>query len=146
MTMYRRPLGRARVLAIIAAIVLVVGCILPWWTSGGPNGLPVTSGNAFEGSGILVFIVAMATLALVTLPYASGDRPVRFEGWVSYLLLAVIAWLGLIGRTVDLAMQGAFVFRTPEEVISRGAGLPVVVIGMIILSEAVFEMARERRD
>ena len=146
MTMYRRPLGRARVMAILSAIVLLVGCVLPWWTSGGPNGLPATTGNAFEGSGILVFIVAMATLALVTLPYAAGDRPVMFEGWLSYLLLAIVAWLGLIWRVVDLAMQGAFVFKSPDEVISRGAGLPIVVLGMIILSEAVFEIARERRN
>ena len=144
--MYRRPLGRARVMAILSAIVLLVGCVLPWWTSGGPNGLPATTGNAFEGSGILVFIVAMATLALVTLPYAAGDRPVMFEGWLSYLLLAIVAWLGLIWRVVDLAMQGAFVFKSPDEVISRGAGLPIVVLGMIILSEAVFEIARERRN
>ena len=34
-----------------------------------------SAGNAFEGSGILVFLVGVATLALVALPYAVGDRP-----------------------------------------------------------------------
>ena len=142
--MHRRPVGRPRLLAVAAAVVLLVGCVLPWWTSGGANGLPALSGNAFEGSGIVVFIVAMAIVALVTLPYAVGDRPVAVDRWVSYLLLAIAGWLGLIVRVADLALQGAFVFRQPTEVITRGPGLPLVVIGLAIFSESVFEMARER--
>ena len=142
--MHRRPVGRARLLAVLAAIILAIGCVLPWWTSGGRDQLPATSGNAFEGSGILVFIVAMAIVALVTLPYAAGDRPVGIDRWLSYLLLAIVGWLGLIVRVADLGLQGAFVFREPTEVFTRGPGLPVVVLGMIIFSEAVFEMARER--
>ena len=89
--MYRRPLGRARILASIAAAVVIVGCLLPWWTTGGRDALPAMSGNAFEGSGIVVFVVAVATLALVTLPYAMGDKPTSVDGWISYLLLVIVA-------------------------------------------------------
>src|SRR4029079_4806869 len=75
MTMHRRPLGPARTLAVLSAIVLIVASLLPCWTSGGRDALPATSGNAFEGTGILVFIVALGVIAIVTLPYAAGDRP-----------------------------------------------------------------------
>jgi len=143
--MHRRPVGRARLLAVLSAIILVAGCILPWWTRGGLDSLPAISGNAFEGSGILVFIVAMAIVALVTLPYAAGDRPVAVDSWVSYLVLAIVAWLGLAARVADLGIQGAFVFREAAELITRGPGLIVVIVGLITFSEAVFEMAREGR-
>lgn len=142
--MHRRPLGRARWIAVLAAGVLIVGCLLPWWTSGGSNGLPALSGNAFEGSGIVVFIVALVIVALVTLPYAAGDRPVGIDRWLSYLLLAIAGWLGLLVRIADLGLQGAFVFRDPTEVFTRGPGLLVVIIGLILLSKSVFEIARER--
>lgn len=143
--MYRRPLGRPRVIAILAALVMLAGCVLPWWSSSGPTGLPGLSGNAFEGSGIVIFIVAVAVLALVTLPYAMGDRPTALDSWLSYLLLTGAAWLALISRVVDLALQNAFVFRSPDEVFTHGPGLVLVVLSMILLSEAVFEMARQRR-
>ncbi len=34
-TMHRRPLGRGRTLAAVAGVLLVVGCVLPWWKIGG---------------------------------------------------------------------------------------------------------------
>ena len=57
--MHRRPLGRGRQLAALAAAVIVIGCLLPWWRTS-DEGLPAISGNAFAGSGILVFFVALA--------------------------------------------------------------------------------------
>jgi hypothetical protein len=143
MTVHRRPLGRARVLAIVASVVLVIGCLLPWWTVGGRDQLPETTGNAFAGSGIVLFIVAMAIIALVSLPYAAGDRPVMVDRWLSFLALAIAGWLGLVVRVADLALQGAFVYREPADLISRSPGLAIVVVGMIVLSEAVLEMARD---
>ena len=145
MTMHRRPLGRPRVLAVISAILLIVGSILPWWTSGGRDQLPATSGNAFEGSGILVFIVALAVIAVVTLPYAAGDRPVAADRWLTYLLLVAVGWIGLAVRAADLVLQGAFAFREPGDVVNRGPGILIVVLGLALLSSAIYEMAGERR-
>jgi hypothetical protein len=145
MTMHRRPLGRARLLAVLAAVLLIAGSILPWWTSGGRDELPATSGNAFEGTGILVFIIALAVIAVVTLPYAAGDRPVGVDRWLTYLLLLAVGWIGLAVRAVDLAIQGAFVFRAPADVVTRGPGFLIVLLGLAILSSAVFEMAGEHR-
>ncbi len=77
MTLQRRPLGRGRLIASGSAILVLVGCALPWFRAGGADGIPPLQGNAFEGPGILVFLAALATLALAALPYAAGDQPVR---------------------------------------------------------------------
>ena len=49
MTMHRRPLGRGRTLAAIAAAFMVVGCVLPWWQVGGTPGIPAEIGNGLAG-------------------------------------------------------------------------------------------------
>lgn len=135
--MHRRPLGRGRRLAALAAAVILVGCVLPWWQVGGGSGLPATSENAFTGSGILVIFAALGTIALVTLPYAS-DRPVAIDRALAYVALLIIGWLGLILRLVSLAavnVQAVF----PD----RGPGLWIAALGLVILGRAVYEIARE---
>jgi hypothetical protein len=144
MTMHRRPLGRGRTLAAVAGVLLVVGCVLPWWTlGGGDTGITTQSGNGFEGSGIVVFLVGIATLALVALPYAAGDRPLGLDRWLSYLLLTAVGWIGLAIRVIGLAIDGAFQFTEPTQVVTNGPGLWLVVIGLIVLSRATYDMARE---
>ena len=144
MTMHRRPVGRSRLLAAIGAILAVVGCFLPWWTVGGRNGLPVLSGTGFESLGVLVFVAAIATLALVTLPYAS-ERPVPADRWSSYAILAGVGWLGFGYRIVDLATQRAFSFNEPADIVTRIPGLWLAGIGLIILARATYEMLQEPR-
>ena len=117
MTLYRRPLGRGRTLAAVAGALIVIGCVLPWWQVGGTPGIPAQSGNGLAGSGIVVFLVGIATLALVALPYAAGDRPLGFDRWLSYAILAVAGWIGFGWRVVELALIGAFQFSAP----GRGA-------------------------
>ena len=141
--MHRKPLGRPRRLAAIAAVIALIGCVLPWWTVGGANELPAHSGNAFEGAGIIVFIAALAVIAVVTLPYAAGDRPVGIDRWTTYLIVAVAAWLGFAIRVVDLWAIGAFEFRAPADVLLRGPGLWLTVLGLLVLSRAVYEMRAE---
>jgi hypothetical protein len=137
--MHRRPLGRGRQLAALAAIVIVVACLLPWWGFGGGDGLPARSGNAFEGSGILVFFVALATVALLALPYAAGDVPVAIDRPLSFTILVVVGWLGLAIRAVDLWALGAL--GLPD----RAPGLWLAGLGLIVLSRAVYDIGRERR-
>ena len=143
MTMHRRPLGQGRTMAAIGGIVILVGCLLPWWKVGGGEGLPVVTGNAFEGTGILVFLVGVATLFLVALPYAVGDRPTGLDRWLSFALLATVGWLGLAWRIGDLLMTGAFTFEEPIEVFTNGPGLWVAGIGLTILARAAYQMTRE---
>ena len=143
MTMHRRPLGQGRTMAAIGGIVILVGCLLPWWKVGGGDGLPVVTGNAFESTGILVFLVGVATLFLVALPYAVGDRPTGLDRWLSFALLALVGWLALAWRVGDLLMAGAFGFQEPIEVFTNGPGLWVAGIGLTILSRAAYQMTRE---
>jgi hypothetical protein len=135
--MYRYPVGRGRWTATAAAIVLLIGCVLPWYTAGGQvGGLPPVTGNAFESSGILVFLVALATLALVTLPYAAGDRPVGLDRWPPYLILLLIALIGVLLRTFDLWGRG--VLGLPD----RSPGLWLVAVGLLLLARATFEISQ----
>lgn len=143
MTMHRRPLGTGRTLAAIAGVGIVLGCWLPWWRVGGDAGLPVLGGNAFDGSGILVFIAGLATLFLVALPYAVGDRPTPIDRTVTYGLLAILGWFGLGWRIVDLLLHDAFQFSEPAQVFTNGPGLWVAGLGLAVLSRAVYQMARE---
>ena len=144
MTMHRRPVGRSRFLAALGALIALVGCFLPWWSRGGENGLPVLSGTGFESLGILVFAASIATLALVTLPYAS-ERPVAADRWSSYAIIAAVGWLGFGYRIVDLYAVRAFSFDAPADVITRIPGLWLAGIGLAILARATYEMLHEPR-
>jgi hypothetical protein len=137
--MHRRPLGRGRQLAALASVVIIAACLLPWWGFGGGDGLPATSGNAFEGSGIIVFFVALATIALLALPYAAGDVPVALDRSLSFVILAVVGWLGLAIRLVDLGSLGAL--GLPD----RAPGLWLAALGLGLLSRAVYDIAGEPR-
>ena len=52
--MHRRPLGGGRTLAAIGGLVILVGCVLPWWRleQPGGGGLPPLTGNGLEASGL----------------------------------------------------------------------------------------------
>jgi hypothetical protein len=142
MTMHRRPIGRARLLAALAAVVIVAGCLLPWWAVGGTEGLPRLGGNAFDGFGILVFVVALATVALVTLPYAM-ERPLGADRWPAYAILAGAGWLAFAIRFVDLLALRVFTFEAPAEVFTRGPGLWVTGIGLVMLARSAYDVFRE---
>jgi len=142
-TMHRRPLGGGRTLAAFAGVLIVVGSVLPWWRLGGASGIPAVGGNAFEGSGIIVFLVGVATIALVALPYAVGDRPTGIDRAISFGLLAIVGWLGFGWRVFDLLLTGAFRFTEPTQVFTNGPGLWIAGLGLAILSRAVYRMTRE---
>ena len=142
--MHRRPVGRSRRLAAIGGLVTLAGCFLPWWTFGGAEGLPVLSGTAFESLGILVFAAAIATLALVTLPYAS-ERPVSADRWTTYALITTLGWIGFAYRILELATSRAFSFPEPADIVTRIPGLWLAGIGLLILARATYEMLQEPR-
>jgi hypothetical protein len=143
MTMHRRPLGRGRMMAAIAAPFIVIGPILQWWQVGGTPGIPMESGNGLPGVGIVIFLVGIATLALLALPYAAGDRPVGLDRWLSFALLAVAGWLAFAWRLVELAMLEAFQFTEPLHIFTHCPGIWVTAIGLAILARAAWTMSRE---
>ena len=138
--MHRRPLGAGRRLAGLASIVILAACFLPWWQTSSDLGLPARSGNAFDGSGVIVFFVALAIIALLALPYAAGDVPVGLDRSLSFLILSVIGWLAIAVRVVALGLTSVDAIL-PQ----RAYGLWLAVLGMILLSRAVYDIARERR-
>ena len=143
MTMQRRVLGAGRRLAALAGPIIVLGCLLPWWHVGGTPGIPAESGNGLAGSAILVFLVGIATLALVALPYAAGDRPLGFDRWLSFAILAAVGWIGFVWRVIELAIIGVFQFDSPAQVFTNGPGLWLAAVGLTLLARAAYVMTGE---
>ena len=138
--MHRRPLGAGRRLAGFASILIVVACFLPWWQSSGELGLTPLSNNAFDGAGALVFYAALAIIALLALPYAAGDVPVGIDRPLSFVIVTAIAWIALVVHTIGIAG------RDLEALLpGRAYGLWLAVLGLVILSRAVYDIAHERR-
>jgi hypothetical protein len=130
-------------MAAIAAPLIVIGPILQWWQVGGTPGIPMESGNGLPGVGIIIFLVGIATVALLALPYAAGDRPTGLDRWLSFALLAVAGWLAFAWRLIELAMLGAFQFAEPSQVITHSIGIWVTGIGLAVLARAAWTMSRE---
>ena len=145
MAIHRRPLGSGRTLAAIAGAVIIVGCVLPWWRRGGDaTGLPALTGYAFEDVGIIVFLVGVATLALVALPYAVGDRPTGIDRWMSYAVLCHRR-LGRVRLAAGAALRRWTCSGSPSRPRSSptAPGLWLVGLGLGVLSRAVWRMTRE---
>lgn len=135
--MHRRPLGSGRRLALVGAIVVVIGSLLPWYTLGGDGGLPPLVYRAFDGTGILAFLAGLATLALVALPYAAGERPLAIDRGLAYGLLAVVALLGIL-------LWIPTILESPEGLLpDRAYGFWITVVGAITLARAAYDIALE---
>jgi len=135
--MHRRPLGRGRMLAVAGALVVLAGCLLPWYAFQVDAGLPAEEFRAFDGSGILAFIAALGTLALVTLPYAAGDRPASADRGLAYLLLVGVAALGV-------AIWPLLVIEDLSGLLpTRAPGWWVALVGLAVLGRATFEIFQE---
>ncbi len=132
--MHRRSLGSARRLALFAGILLVVGSVLPWYQVGGDSGLPVIVYRAFDGSGFMSFLAGLATLALIALPYAMGDRPTSIDRGVSFAVLAVVAILGVVLWIPNVLADVSGLLPM------RSYGFWITVVGAILLGRAAFEI------
>ncbi|HKF84715.1 MAG TPA: hypothetical protein VKB30_02950 [Candidatus Limnocylindrales bacterium] len=134
---HRRPLGNGRRLAIVGSILVMIGCLLPWYVLGGDGGLPQQVYRAFDGSGIVSFLAALATLALVVLPYAAGPRPVSIDRGLAYGLLAIAALVGV-------ALWLPNVIEAPEGLLpDRAYGWWISAIGGIVMARGAFEVSQE---
>ncbi len=132
--MHHRSLGSSRRLALVAAVLLVVGSVLPWYEVGGDGGLPVIVYRAFDGSGILCFLAGLATLALLALPYAMGDRPTPIDRGVSFAVLAIVAILGIVFWIPNVLSDVSGLLPT------RSYGFWATAVGAVLLARAAFEI------
>jgi hypothetical protein len=119
----RRGLGRGRTLVAIGAVIAVIGAFLPWTFAGGDVGLPVTTANAFDGAGILMFIAAIALLALLILPYASASGRSSLDRWVSFVLLAALMVIGTLLQLAQLFSGGVLKLLPPLNVLGMWLGI-----------------------
>jgi hypothetical protein len=136
--MHRRPLGNGRRLALLGAIVVVIGCLLPWYTLGGEEGqLTALTMNALKGAGILTFLAGLGTLALIALPYAVGERPLAIDRGLSFGLLAILAIAGLV-------LWIPTVIEAPEGILpNRAYGFWMSAVGAIMLARAAYDIGLE---
>ena len=135
--MNRRAFGRGRWLASIGSALALLGCLLPWGRTSGV-GLPAASTSAFDGIGVLVFIAAVAVLALAALPYAAGDQPVALDRPLSFGIAAALGVVGLAVRALQLlALQ---VLGLPD----RSPGLWLAGLGMALVVWGTAELYSER--
>ncbi len=137
--MTRRGLGRGRLLVGLGAIILLISMPLDWFKVGGEvTSITPISGNGFEGTGILVFIAAVALLAVLVLPYASRYGRSGWDRPVTYLLLAGLAVAGFVMRIVQLSGEG--ILAGPD----RAPGLYVAGAGLLVVAWGIAEMLGER--
>jgi len=136
--MQSRALGGGRRLALVGAIVLIVGCLLPWYTVGGDGGLPAESYMAFRyPQGVLAFLAGLGTLALIALPYAIHPRPVGLDRGLVFGILAGLAIGGVILWVPAVADNLGGLLPT------RAYGFWIALVGAIMLCRAAFDISRE---
>lgn len=134
----RRGLGRGRTLIAIGAILAMVAMPLPWLTVGGIV-LPARSANGFEGGGMVMFLAAVAMLAVIVLPYATRTRRSAIDRSLVYLLLLVIGVGALASHVVELIRaEGNRLMPT------EAPGLWLAVVGMAVATWGLLELFAER--
>jgi hypothetical protein len=142
---------RGHWLVAIGAIVIVGSTMLQWWQiGGGPGELPQTTGVGIsDGRVFLMFLASVATLLLVTLPFAS-EKPIGIDHPLSYLGLFALILIGYFWRLTTLAqlqlnpwpnVQPDLMPWPPQ----RGVGLWLAAVGIVIFARGVFEVFEERR-
>jgi len=132
--MSRRGLGRGRVLMGLGALMALVSMALPWFTAGGRFGLPVREGRGFEGAGIVVFVGAVAILAVLALPYASKAERSTLDRPITFIALAGLAVAGYIIRLVQLVGQDSL--GLPD----RAPGLWLAGAGLLLMAWGAAEI------
>ena len=135
--MNRRGMGRGRFLVAVGALVTLIGCFPPWYRAGG-DVLPALTGNAFEGAGILVFVAAVALLALILLPYAAGDERMSLDRGAVFLVAAGVGVAGFLLRLLQMTDRPGI--GPPD----RSPGLRLAGLGLAIVGWGVAEILSER--
>jgi hypothetical protein len=137
--MHSQSMGGGRRLALIGAVVVLIGCLLPWYTIGGGVGEePAKVYRAFTFfQGLVVFLAGLGTLALIALPYAASPRPVAVDRGLAFGILAALAIAGLV-------LWVFAVLPAPQGLLPTGAyGYWISAVGGIMLGRASFEISQE---
>lgn len=111
---------------------------LPWLTVGGIV-LPPRTANGFEGASVVMFLAAVAMLAVIVLPYATKSRQVAIDRSVVYLALLVVGIVGLAVQLIELISTDGNRLGPAD-----APGLWLSVVGMAIATWGVLELFAER--
>ena len=141
----RRGLGAGRLLVGIGSVLAIVGAFLPWTYAGGEVGMPVRTANAFDGAGILMFIAAVALLALLILPYASSSGRSSLDRWVSFVILGGLMIVGTLLQLVQLYGSGTLKFLPLTDVLGMWLGIVGTLLVGWGLAEIVGQETRRVR-
>jgi hypothetical protein len=137
--MRQSRMGGGRRLALIGALVAIVGCLLPWFSVGGQEGqLTAVVIMAWQRpQGLAVLLSALATLALLALPFAMHPRHVALDRGLVFGILATISLVALVLFAFEVSPM-------PQGLFSTGAlGFWIATIGAVIMARAAFEISRE---
>ena len=137
--MHSRSMGGGRRLALLGALVALVGCALPWYAVGGDAGeLPARTFMAWQyPQGIAALMAALATLALLALPYAMGPRHVAVDRGLAFAVPAIVAIVAVVAWVWA-------VLPAPEGLLPTGAyGLWIAAVGAVMMGRAAFEISGE---
>jgi len=141
-------LQHGRWIVSVGAVALVISSFMQWWLLGGGQGeLPAQTGMGVEdGAGLLLFLVGLATLLLIALPYAA-EGPIAIDQPITYVLLLGVALLAYCVRTFTM-YQGGLLFytgQTPPVQPLRGPGYWLAAVALLIFARGVFEMWEARK-
>ena len=146
--MNHNPVQGGRWVVTIGAIVIIASTLLQWWQLGGGQGeLPAQSAVGIsDGRGFLLFLAAVATLLLITLPYAA-EAPIAIDRPLSYVLLLGVAFVAYCLRIIEMLQDGLLLYtgQTPPIQPLRGPGFWLAAVGLLIFARGVFELWEARR-
>ena len=111
---------------------------LAWLRVGGVV-LSAETASGFEGAGLLVFVVCLAMLALIVLPYTTKERRIALDRPIAYVacwFLAVGGMVSVIARL--LGTEGSSL--TPGD----APGLWLAIMGMAVVTWGLLELLAER--
>ena len=135
--MNRRALGRGRLLVVLGALVTLAGMAPAWWRLARTNAAAL-SGSGLEGAGIIVFLAALALLAVVTLPYATRDGNSSLDRPAAYVLLGLMAIVAFLFRVFEISRFTSLGLPT------EAPGLWISGLGLLIVVWGVADLLTER--
>ena len=134
----RRGLGRGRTLIAIGAILAISAMPLAWLRVGGVV-LAAETASGFEGAGVLMFLAAVAMLALIVLPYTTRSGTFLLDRPVTYLALLSAGLAGLVSEAIRLAgTEGSSLVPLDAP------GLWLAIGAMAVVTWGVLELFAER--
>jgi hypothetical protein len=135
--MTRRALGRGRRLIALGSLLVLAGMLPAWWHLARTNATAL-SGNGLESAGIVIFLCALALLALLVLPYATRDGDSALDRPASYVVLSLVAIAAFLFRVYEISGFTAL------ELPLGAPGLWLTGVGLLVVAWGVADILTER--